>query len=187
MVQEPNQIWGDRWEQSKEAAESWPRGRISRPEDSGHRGGAGGDEGTGTVRSQGAADLQQQHHDARHRGRAGRDHPQGYAGVGRVGPLSKRVTNPVNPDYPWLGANEKPRADQAYAEVGKEPPPRKAGARNKPEWQKSTVIPIIMDKKVEPKPIPPPDPLTTAANVPTRRTLAGGPPRQRRAVLRDAA
>jgi len=90
------------------------------------------------------------------------------AGTIRKGPLSKRTTNPVCPDYPELGATQKPRQDASYAEPWKELPARKAGNRSKPEWKKSTVIPIIEDKKVENKLAQSSDTLTAAANVKSR-------------------
>lgn len=87
------------------------------------------------------------------------------SGTIRKGPLSKRLTNPVNPDYPELGNSQKLRQDYAYAEPWKEQPIKKSGNRSKPEWKKSTVIPIIEDKKVEAMGMQSSDTLTAAANV----------------------
>lgn len=75
------------------------------------------------------------------------------AGTIKNGPLSKRMTNPITPDYPILGAKEMPREDNIYAEPWKEMPIKKTCTRTKPEWKKSNVIPVIEDKKVEAKEI----------------------------------
>ncbi len=70
------------------------------------------------------------------------------AGTIRKGPLSKRETNPICPEYKELGHTQQNlRQDVAYAEPWKELPVRKTCNRMKPEWQKSTVIPVIEDKK----------------------------------------
>jgi len=87
------------------------------------------------------------------------------AGTIKKGPLSKRQTDPNNPEYPLLGCKEQPRQDTAYAEPWKEQPIKKTCTRDKPEWKKSTVIPIIEDKKEEKKQITSSDRLSTAPNV----------------------
>jgi len=86
----------------------------------------------------------------------------------KKGALSKRMTNPINPEYPELGATQNARQDIAYAEPWKELPMKKTCNRMKPEWKKSTVIPIIEDKKkgdITGKPGQESNTLTTAANV----------------------
>lgn len=79
-----------------------------------------------------------------------------------LGALSQRRVNPVDPQYDEIGTGL--RQDYAYAEKGKENPVKKTCNRMKPEWKKSTVIPIIEDKKVM-KSDAPSDPLIAAANV----------------------
>jgi hypothetical protein len=76
----------------------------------------------------------------------------------------------MNPEYPLLGQSQNPRPDQTYAEPWKEQPVKKANTRMKPEWLKSTVIPIIEDRKPEAKNAAAPgqlqsDTLTAASNV----------------------
>lgn len=87
------------------------------------------------------------------------------AGTIKKGPLSKRMTNPVWPDYPLLGAKEQTRQDNVYAEPIKKEAAVKKVNRDKPEWKKSTVIPIIEDKKVEAKQVAQVDPIAVAATV----------------------
>lgn len=85
----------------------------------------------------------------------------------KVGALSTRVTNPLEPKYQDLGRTEKTlRQDIAYAEPLKEKLPRQKINRMKPEWLKSTVIPVIEDKKVNTNVITDnPSAFSTAANV----------------------
>ena len=84
-----------------------------------------------------------------------------------LGALSKRATNPVDPEYKDPGHSQNLRQDASYAEPWKELPVKKTANRMKPEWKKSTVIPIIEDKKVEPnmKDMKESNTLTAAANV----------------------
>jgi hypothetical protein len=89
-----------------------------------------------------------------------------HAGTIKKGPLSKRVTNPNNPDYPLLGVKEQPRQDCVYAEPWKEQPIKKTCTRDKPEWKKSNVIPVIEDRKEEKKTVQTNESaLVTAGNV----------------------
>ncbi len=87
----------------------------------------------------------------------------------RVGALSKRTTNPLEPEYPQLGRTQQVRQDQTYAEPWKEQPVKKANTRTKPEWKKSTVIPVIEERKAVVKSGAQIDPKAEAANV--RRRL----------------
>lgn len=64
-----------------------------------------------------------------------------------IGALSSRVTNPLLPIYQDLGRRQNDlRQDISYAELWKEQPIKKTCTRTKPEWKKSTVIPIMEDK-----------------------------------------
>ncbi len=97
------------------------------------------------------------------------------AGTLKTGALSKRVTNPLSPDYPLLGRTQNARPDCTYAEPWKESKVRHSINRSKPEWKKSTVIPTIEDKKPETKTTQQQsDTLTAAANVRPRNHLEIG-------------
>jgi hypothetical protein len=76
----------------------------------------------------------------------------GKVKVIKLGLRSKRVTNPVMPEYQALGRTEKDlRQDVVYAEPWKDLPMKKTNTRTKSEWKKSEVIPIINDTKSEVK------------------------------------
>jgi hypothetical protein len=81
---------------------------------------------------------------------------------------SKRITNPLNPEYKVLGRTQADlRQDTVYAEPIKDVLVKKKVNREKPEWKKSTVIPIIDDKKVNSSVVlTHSNPFPTAANVP---------------------
>jgi hypothetical protein len=83
----------------------------------------------------------------------------------KLGALSQRRVNPVDPCYEEPGATQELRPDHAFAEPWKEAPVKKSGNRMKPEWKKSTVIPIIEDRKVSNQSDQGVDPLIAAANV----------------------
>eukprot|EP00826_Nyctotherus_ovalis_P062180 TRINITY_DN8951_c0_g1_i3.p1 TRINITY_DN8951_c0_g1~~TRINITY_DN8951_c0_g1_i3.p1 ORF type:complete len:168 (-),score=28.10 TRINITY_DN8951_c0_g1_i3:582-1085(-) len=73
-------------------------------------------------------------------------------GTVQVGLRSKRVTNPIMPEYQALGRTQEGlRQDVVYAEPWKEMPMKKTNTRTKPEWKRSNVIPAIEEKKVEVK------------------------------------
>lgn len=88
------------------------------------------------------------------------------AGTLKKGLGSKRVTDPMNPLYQALGRTQADlREDTVYAEPLKEQPVKKVN-REKPEWKKSTVMPVIEDKKVNSSvAVEHPSPFPTAANV----------------------
>ena len=73
----------------------------------------------------------------------------------------------MDPKYQNLGRTQQNlRQDIAYAEPIKEKPQKTRIHRMKPEWLKSTVIPIIEDKKVNTNLITEnPSAFSTAANV----------------------
>jgi len=71
------------------------------------------------------------------------------AGTLKKGVGSKRLTNPLNPEYQILGRTQiNLRQDTVYAEPIKEVPVKKKINREKPEEKNSKVIPTIEDKKV---------------------------------------
>lgn len=71
------------------------------------------------------------------------------AGTLKKGVSSNRRTNPINPDYQELGGKQNNlRPDMVYAEPVKyEIKPRRPKQENA-NWKKSTVIPIIEDRKL---------------------------------------
>lgn len=89
------------------------------------------------------------------------------SGTLRKGLSSKRMTNPINPEYQHLGRSQMNlRQDHVYAEPWKEEVVPRKICREKPEWKKSTVIPVIEDKKVNVSvSIEHTNPFPTAANV----------------------
>ena len=86
--------------------------------------------------------------------------------INTIGALSNRVTNPLCPNYHFLGETQRnQRQDCIYAEEAKEKPKAKAATRYAPQWEKSTVIPIIMDKPTNKIPVQQSNAFTSAANV----------------------
>lgn len=83
-----------------------------------------------------------------------------------LGALSERRINPLEPQYDEPGATANLRQDHSYGEPWKEMPIKKTNTRLKPEWKRSTVIPIIEDKKTGGQTGAPSfDPLIAAATV----------------------
>ena len=83
-----------------------------------------------------------------------------------IGALSKRMINPLDPNYKFLGAtNRNIRQDVAYAEENTYLPVRRPRNRYKPEWEKNTIIPVIMDKPINRIPIQDTNVFTSTANV----------------------